>query len=179
MHALIDEKANYNIDDVIDRELGTKFHYTKVPKEDSGLTDDMLLLLDDKVLNKYLPLKKITAYNDYKLPSFKKKAMLNRLEKLVNKKKKELAQDYEDKYQNEKENEKLLIGHKTKGEHEKEDNEKDNKYKEKNKDKYKNKDKHNKNNKNKGENNDGNHKQKLSRDEFKKQKRLETYGISE
>ena len=181
LQALIDEKANYNIDDVIDGELGTKFHYTKVPKEDSGLTDDMLLLLDDKVLNKYLPLKKITAYNDYKLPSFKKKAMLNRLEKLVNKKKKELAQDYEDKYQNEKENEKLLIGHKTKGEHEEEDNDKNNKIKEKNKDKdkYKNKDKHNKNNKNKGENNDGNHKQKLSRDEFKKQKRLETYGISE
>jgi hypothetical protein len=183
LQALIDEKANYNIDDVIDGELGTKFHYTKVPKEDSGLTDDMLLLLDDKVLNKYLPLKKITAYNDYKLPSYKKKAMLNRLEKLVNKKKKELAQDYEDKNQNEKENEKFLIGHKTKGEHEEEDNGKDNKNKDKkkdkNKDKYKNKDKHNKNDKNKGENNDGNHKQKLSRDEFKKQKRLETYGISE
>ena len=138
----------------------------------------MLLLLDDKVLNKYLPLKKITAYNDYKLPSYKKKAMLNRLEKLVNKKKKELAQDYEDKNQNEKENEKLFIGHKTKGEHKEEDNENENKYKDKNKDKYKNKNKHNKNNKNKGENNDGNYKQKLSRDEFKKQKRLETYGIS-
>jgi protein KRI1 len=183
LQALIDEKANYNIDDVIDGELGTKFHYTKVPKEDSGLTDDMLLLLDDKVLNKYLPLKKITAYNDYKLPSYKKKAMLNRLEKLVNKKKKELAQDYEDKNQNEKENEKFLIGHKTKGEHEEEDKGKDNKNKDKkkdkNKDKYKNKDKHNKNDKKKGENNDGNHKQKLSRDEFKKQKRLETYGISE
>ena len=52
------KQTNYTIDDVINGELGTKFHYTKVEKEDSGLTDDMLLLLDDKILNKYLPLKK-------------------------------------------------------------------------------------------------------------------------
>ena len=43
-----------------------------------------------KILNKYLPLKKITAYSDYKMPEYKKKEMLNRLEKLVNKKKREL-----------------------------------------------------------------------------------------
>ena len=64
------KQTNYTIDDVINGELGTKFHYTKVEKEDSGLTNDMLLLLDDKILNKYLPLKKITAYSDYK---YKKK----------------------------------------------------------------------------------------------------------
>ena len=86
LEELIDQKANYNIDDIIDGQLGTKFHYTRVPKENSGLTDDMLLLLDDKILNKYLPLKKITAYSDYTLPEYKKKEMLNRLEKLVNKK---------------------------------------------------------------------------------------------
>ena len=173
---LIDEKANYTIDDVIDGEIGTKFHYTKVDKEDSGLTDDMLLLLDDKILNKYLPLKKITAYNDYKMPDYKKKIMLNRLEKLVNKKKKELANEYEAKYQNEKENEKFLIGQKTKGDHKDEKNENKNT----NKDKYKNKFKKNKKIKNKNDgNNEGKPKQKLSRDEFKKQKRLETYGINE
>ena len=171
---LIDEKANYTIDDVIDGELGTKFHYTKVAKEDSGLTDDMLLLLDDKVLNKYLPLKKISAYNDYKLPEYKKKAMLNRLEKLVNKKKKELVNEYEAKNKNEKENEKLLLGQKTKGEHENKDNEKINK----DRDKYKNKYKKDKK-KNEKNNKDGNPKQKLSKEEFKKQKRLETYGITE
>ena len=170
---LIDEKANYTIDDVIDGEIGTKFHYTKVAKEDSGLTDDMLLLLDDKILNKYLPLKKITAYSDYKMPEYKKKIMLNRLEKLVNKKKKELANEYEIKNQNEKENEKFLIGQKTKGEHNDEKNEN------KDKDKYNNKYKNNKNNKNKNDNNKGKPKEKLSRDEFKKQKRLETYGITE
>ncbi len=81
LEELIDLKANYNIDDVIDKNLGTKFHYAKVAKEDSGLTDEMLLLLDDKILNKYLPLKKIAAYGDYKLPEYKKKKMLYRLEK--------------------------------------------------------------------------------------------------
>ena len=175
LQELIDEKANYTIDDVIDGELGTKFHYTKVTKEDSGLTDDMLLLLDDKVLNKYLPLKKISAYNDYKLPDYKKKAMLNRLEKLVNKKKRELAVEYEAKNKNEKENEKYLLGKKTKGENENEDN------KMINKEKNKNKNKHDKKNKKKKENiiKDGKPKQKLSKEEFKKQKRYETYGITE
>ena len=174
---LIDEKANYNIDDVIDKQLGTKFHYTKVAKEDSGLTDDMLLLLDDKILNKYLPLKKITAYSDYKMPEYKKKEMLYRLEKLVNKKKRELAEEYENRNKNEKYNEKFLIGQKTKGEH---DDIKEKDIKNKNKDKYKNKyiKNKNKNDKNKG-NNAGEEKKFLSKEEFKKQKRLETYGISE
>ncbi len=178
LQQLIDEKANYTIDDVIDGELGTKFHYTKVAKENSGLTDDMLLLLDDKILNKYLPLKKITAYNDYQLPDYKKKAMLNRLEKLVNKKKKELANEYEAKNKNEKENEKLLLGQKIK--HDNENTNNDEGIKKVKKDKYKNK--NDKKNKKKNENNndkDGKKKQKLSKDEFKKQKRLETYGIAE
>ena len=172
---LIDEKANYTIDDVIDGQLGTKFHYTKVAKESSGLTDDMLLLLDDKVLNKYLPLKKITAYNDYKLPDYKRKAMLNRLEKLVNKKKKELANEYEAKYKNEKENEKLLLGQKIKND---EDENQNNEEEIKKVKKVKNKFKNDKNNKKKDNNNEKK-KQKLSKEEYKKQKRYETYGISE
>ena len=169
LEELIDQKANYNIDDIIDGQLGTKFHYTKVPKENSGLTDDMLLLLDDKILNKYLPLKKITAYSDYSLPEYKKKEMLNRLEKLVNKKKRELVEEYENKNKNEKENEKFLLGNKTKAEHNDDKNEKikKNKYEKKKKDKIKNKEE-------KGEK-----KKYLKKDEFKKVKRLETYGITE
>ena len=96
------------------------------------------------------------------------------MEKLVNKKKKELVNEYEAKNKNEKENEKLLLGQKTKGEHENKDNEKINK----DKDKYKNKYKKDKK-KNEKNNKDGNPKQKLSKEEFKKQKRLETYGITE
>ena len=169
LEELIDQKANYNIDDIIDGQLGTKFHYTRVPKENSGLTDDMLLLLDDKILNKYLPLKKITAYSDYTLPEYKKKEMLNRLEKLVNKKKRELVEEYENKNKNEKENEKFLLGNKTKSEHNDDKNEKikKNKYEKKKKDKIKNKEE-------KGEK-----KKYLKKDEFKKVKRLETYGITE
>ena len=179
LEALIDEKANYNIDDVIDGELGTKFHYTKVTKEDSGLTDDMLLLLDDKVLNKYLPLKKITAYNDYKMPDYKKKAMLYRFEKLVNKKKKELANEFEAKNKNEKENEKFLLGQKTKGEHEDKNGNEKNEIKNKEgefKNKYK-KDKKKKKKNEENNNNESNKKEKLSKEEFKKQKRFETYGL--
>ena len=168
LEELIDQKANYNIDDIIDGQLGTKFHYTKVPKENSGLTDDMLLLLDDKILNKYLPLKKITAYSDYTLPEYKKKQMLNRLEKLVNKKKRELVEEYENKNKNEKENEKYLLGNKTKLTHI------DNKDEKIKKNKY---DKKKKENKNKNE--EGEKKKFLKKDEFKKMKRLETYGITE
>ena len=174
LEELIDQKANYDIDDIIDGKIGTKFHYTKVPKENSGLTDDMLLLLDDKILNKYLPLKKITAYSDYSMPEYKKKEMLNRLEKLVNKKKRELAEEYENRNRNEKENEKFLVGNKTKREN---DNNIDGKNKKKKKDKYGNKNK----NKKKENNNNGEEKKKkfLNKNEFKKQKRLETYGIKE
>ena len=169
LEELIDQKANYNIDDIIDGQLGTKFHYTKVPKENSGLTDDMLLLLDDKILNKYLPLKKITAYSDYTLPEYKKKQMLNRLEKLVNKKKRELLEEYENKNKNEKENEKYLLGNKTKSEHidNKEEKIKKNKSDKKKKEKIKNK------------SDEGEKKKFLKKDEFKKIKRLETYGITE
>ena len=170
LEELIDQKANYNIDDIIDGQLGTKFHYTRVPKENSGLTDDMLLLLDDKILNKYLPLKKITAYSDYTLPEYKRKEMLNRLEKLVNKKKRELVEEYENKNKNEKENEKFLLGNKTKSEHNdnKDEKNKKNKYEKKKKEKIKNK-------KEEG----GEKKKYLKKDEFKKIKRLETYGITE
>ena len=108
---------------------------------------------------------------------YKKKEMLYRIEKLVNKKKRELAEEYENRNKNEKYNEKFLIGQKTKGEH---DDIKEKDIKNKNKDKYKNKyiKNKNKNDKNKG-NNAGEEKKFLSKEEFKKQKRLETYGISE
>ena len=173
LEELIDQKANYDIDDIIDGKIGTKFHYTKVPKENSGLTDDMLLLLDDKILNKYLPLKKITAYSDYSMPEYKKKEMLYRLEKLVNKKKRELDEEYDNRNKNEKENEKFLVGNKTKREN---DNNFDGKNKKKKKDKYGIKNK----NKKEENNNNGEEKKKkfLNKNEYKKKKRLETYGIT-
>ena len=68
----------------------------------------MLLLLDDSVLNKYIPIKKIAPYSDYKLPEYKKKAMLKHLEKLLDKKKREMANEYKEKLKTEERNEKLL-----------------------------------------------------------------------
>ena len=80
----IDTKANYEIDDIIDGNIPTKFHYKKVEKENFGLSDDMLILLDDKILNKYLPVKKLATYNnDFYIPDYKKKIMQKHLEKLV------------------------------------------------------------------------------------------------
>ena len=103
------------------------------------------------------------------MPDYKKKAMLYRLEKLVNKKKKELAEEYESKNKIEKDNEKFLLGNKRKESEEKTEK------KEKKKDKYK-KDKDKKDKKDKKENKN---KEKLNNADFKKQKRLETYGITE
>ena len=87
----IDKNANYEIDNIIDGEIPTKFHYKKVEKENFGLSDEMLILLDDKILNKYLPIKKLATYNnDFYIPEYKKKFMKKHLEKLVNKKKREI-----------------------------------------------------------------------------------------
>ena len=133
-----------NVDDVIDGNIKTKFHYTKVAKDDNDLTNEMLVLLDDKVLNKYIPVKKIAPYSDFKLPDYKKKSMLKHLEKLVEKKKSEMAEEFKKKKTTEQENEKIL-GNKTK----------------RNKDESKSK--------NLG----------LNKSEFKKKKRLETYGITD
>ena len=105
----IDKNANYEIDNIIDGEIPTKFHYKKVEKENFGLSDDMLILLDDKILNKYLPIKKLATYNnDFYIPEYKKKFMKKHLEKLVNKKKREIFEEFENKNNNIKNNEKLL-----------------------------------------------------------------------
>ncbi len=118
LNKIIDYQTERNIDNIIDKEIPTKFHYTKVEKDDSGLTDDMLLLLDDKILNKYIPVKKIAPYSNFHLPEYKKKQMKKHLEKLLFKKKREMINEFEDKDKLEKENEKFLIGkkHKNKGE---------------------------------------------------------------
>ena len=118
LNKIIEYQTERNIDNIIDKEIPTKFHYTKVEKDDSGLTDDMLLLLDDKILNKYIPVKKIAPYSNFHLPEYKKKQMKKHLEKLLFKKKREMANEFEDKDKLEKENKKFLIGkkHKNKGE---------------------------------------------------------------
>jgi hypothetical protein len=52
------------------------------------LTDDMLIYLDDKTLNKYCPLKKLAPYNDQlKVNKFMQKKKLYDLQKMVERKK--------------------------------------------------------------------------------------------
>jgi protein KRI1 len=61
---LIDDYANLDFEDVIAGGIKTRFSYTEVPKESFMLTDEELLYCDDKVLNKFLALKKIVPYKD-------------------------------------------------------------------------------------------------------------------
>lgn len=61
---LIDDYANLDFEDVIAGGIKTRFKYTEVPKESFMLTDEELLYCDDKILNKFLALKKIVPYKD-------------------------------------------------------------------------------------------------------------------
>jgi protein KRI1 len=81
--------AKFSVPDkIINKSIATKFHYTKVPNEEDGLTDEMIILLDDRTLNQYLPLKKLAPYRDnYQLNQYKKKQMMTGLQKELERKK--------------------------------------------------------------------------------------------
>lgn len=60
---LLDEYYNLDFEDVIGGgQVKTRFKYTKVAATDFGLTEDEILLLDDKQLNKLVSLKKYRPY---------------------------------------------------------------------------------------------------------------------
>lgn len=62
---LLDEYYNMDFEDLIGGgSIKTRFKYRKVGKEDFGLTEDEILLLDDKQLNKLVSLKKYRPYLD-------------------------------------------------------------------------------------------------------------------
>lgn len=61
---LIDDYANVDFEDVIAGGIKTRFRYTDVNNEAFLLTDDEILYCDDKLLNKYLSLKKLAPYKD-------------------------------------------------------------------------------------------------------------------
>lgn len=44
--------------------MKTRFKYTSVPKEDYGLTNEEILLLDDKKLNKFASIKQLRPYRN-------------------------------------------------------------------------------------------------------------------
>lgn len=90
----LEEKVNYNYTDIV-ADMPVKFKYAKVKDADFGLTDDMLLFLDDKTLNKYIPLKGIVPYRDdeYKINKFKVKKDSKILQKEIERNKKSIIED--------------------------------------------------------------------------------------
>lgn len=72
LDSLFEEYYNLDYEDTIGGgEVKTRFKYTKVSKEDFGLTEEEIFLLDDKQLNKLVSLKNYRTYqgmNDGELP---------------------------------------------------------------------------------------------------------------
>ena len=62
---MLEEYYNLDCEDVIGGgTLKTRFKYTSVPKENYGLTEEEIYLLDDKNLNKMVNLKKLRPYRN-------------------------------------------------------------------------------------------------------------------
>jgi protein KRI1 len=75
-------------DKIIDKKIATTFHYVKTESDNYELTDEMLLLLDDKTLNKYIPLRRLAPYREKKeVPQWKKKQIFKELQKELERKK--------------------------------------------------------------------------------------------
>jgi hypothetical protein len=65
LEGLLDEYYNLDFEDVIGGgSVKTRFKYQRVQREDFGLTEDEILLLEDKQLNKLVSLKKYRPYLD-------------------------------------------------------------------------------------------------------------------
>lgn len=63
LESLLDEYYNLDFEDVIGGgTVKTKFRYKKVASADFGLTDEEILLLEDKQLNRLVSLKKYRPY---------------------------------------------------------------------------------------------------------------------
>lgn len=99
----LNEKFDIVNDDIIG-DLPTKFHYTNVKSDDFDLTDEMLLYLDDKTLNKFVPVKGLAPYREqaYKVNKFNLKKEMKNIRKEIERKReiinKELAEE-EENYQ--------------------------------------------------------------------------------
>ena len=144
--------------------IPTKFHYSKVKSQEDNdeLTDDMLLYLDDKTLNKYIPLKSLAPYRDgYEVPGYKKKRLLAEFQREVDKKKKDFIKEMKQKKEIEENNKSFL--------HKKRD------FNDSEKEGFTGK----KANKNAGEESKNKEFDPNNKQEYRKKKRLETYGITD
>jgi hypothetical protein len=121
----------------------------------------MLLYLDDTTLNKYIPLKALAPYKDgYVVAGYKKKRLLAEFQREVEKKKKEFIRDMKQKKEIEDSNKSFL--HKKRN--------------------FNNDDKsgfNGKKAKNVSEDNENKVYDPTNKQEYRKKKRLETYGITD
>ena len=61
---LFEECHNLDYEDVIADGVVTRFKYTQVKNEDFGLTNEEILLIDDKKLNNIVSLKQYRPYRE-------------------------------------------------------------------------------------------------------------------
>ena len=65
LEGILDQYYDLDYEDLIGGgQIKARFKYRKVAKEDYGLTEDEILLLDDKQLNKLVSFKKYRPYID-------------------------------------------------------------------------------------------------------------------
>lgn len=74
-------------DDLVGGEVATRFRYRMVEPNDFGLTDEEILLADDKELNKWCSLKKMSQYRTKEFEKFDKKVYTEKANNLALKKK--------------------------------------------------------------------------------------------
>lgn len=123
----------------------------------------MLLYLDDKSLNKYLPLKALAPYREgYVVPGYKKKRLLSEFQREVDRKKREAINEMKRKKEIEDSNKSFLQRKKHKDNNSSNANNAGNKK-----------------NKNDEEGNSGSAFVGNNKQDFRKKKRMETYGITD
>lgn len=91
---MLDEYYKLGFEDIIGKDIYTRFKYTKVKDFDFGLTNEEILLLNDKELNKLVSLRKYKPYrNDEQLTNLHRvKALKSKLSSKVDVEKQQLKQ---------------------------------------------------------------------------------------
>ena len=105
----LDEKFNNYYTDIVS-DLPIKFKYINVKADDYGLNDEMMVYLEDKSLNKYLPMKAIFPYREdkYKVNNFLLKKDKKYINKEIDRKKKYIQNEVKQLTLTTEENKKLL-----------------------------------------------------------------------
>lgn len=106
----LNEKLEVEDTGLIANTIPTRFKYTKVKNSDFELTDEMLIYLDDKTLNKFVPVKKIAPYKEeeFKINKFLLVKEMKNIRKELERKKESLKEFLIDEENNVKENITLL-----------------------------------------------------------------------